>query len=82
MGGENILTATSLYFFPLQCLCTVNKEKNPGGEKKKEEKILVLVVSNSLSLKYKILIQMLTFVVEYSVCRWCRTNVNMTYERF
>ena len=51
-------------------------------QKKKEEKILVLVVSNSLSLKYKILIQMLTFVVEYSVCRWCRTNVNMTYERF
>lgn len=38
VGGENILTATSLYFFPLQCLCTVNKEKkNPGGEKKKEE---------------------------------------------
>lgn len=37
LGGENILTATSLYFFPLQCLCTVNKEKNPGGEKKKEE---------------------------------------------
>ena len=38
-------------------------------QKKKEEIILVLIVSNSLSLTYEIFIQMLTFVVEYSICR-------------
>ena len=37
-------------------------------QKKKEEKILILIVSNSLSLKYEIFMQMLTFVVEYSTC--------------
>ena len=51
-------------------------------QKKKEEKILILIVSNSLSLKYEIFMQMLTFVVEYSTCRSRRTKIYIINEWF